>query len=181
MSANKCHWTPGILRHGNVPTSLHPRPVHLDCSTVWADQEKHKLHLELHIWCHLPACQGCCCQWHHPPVLWPFTSMTIHIDASQVGLGAALLQNNKPIAFVSKTLTETECHYANIEREMLGVLFGAERFRTYVYGRSFTIKSDHKALESASQKNLADMPAWFQCMLLYIQGYDYTICYHPSK
>ena len=62
---------------------------------------------------------------------------------------------------------------------MLTVIFGAERFRTYVYGRSFTIKSDHKPLESISQKNLADTPAQLQCMLLCLQGY--IICYCPSK
>ena len=64
---------------------------------------------------------------------------------------------------------------------MLTVVFGAERFRTYVYGRSFTIKSDHKPQESISQKNLADTPAWPQCMLLCLQDYDYIIHYHPGK
>ena len=39
----------------------------------------------------------------------PSLLVTIQVDASQVGLGAALLQNGKPIAFASKTLTETEC------------------------------------------------------------------------
>ena len=43
--------------------------------------------------------------------------MTIQVDASQVGLGAALLQNGKPVAFASKALTKTECQYANIERD----------------------------------------------------------------
>ena len=76
---------------------------------------------------------------------------------------------------------ETECWYANIEREMLAVVFGAERFCTYVHGWSFMIKSDHKLLESISRKNLADMPTWLQCMILCLQGYDFTICYHPSK
>ena len=51
----------------------------------------------------------------------------------------------------------------------------------YVYGRSFTIESDHKPLESISQKNPADMPAHLQSMLLCLQGYDYTIHYCPSK
>ena len=116
--------------------------------------------------------------------LWyfdPSLPMTIQCDASQVGLGVVLLQNNKPIAFTSKTLTKTGCHYANIEREILAVIFGAERFRTCVYGRSFTIKSDHKPLESISHKNLADTPAQLQHMLLCLQGYNYIICYHPSK
>ena len=111
----------------------------------------------------------------------PSLPMTIQVDASQVGLGAALLQNKKPIAFASKALTKTEFHYANIEREMLAVIFGAERFRTYIYGRSFIIESDHKPLESISQKNLADMPAQLQHMLLCLQGYDYIIHYHSSK
>ena len=39
----------------------------------------------------------------------PSLPVTIQVDASQVGLGAALLQNGKPIAFASKALTETEC------------------------------------------------------------------------
>ena len=106
--------------------------------------------------------------------------MTIQVDASQVGLGAALLQNGKPIAFASRTLTKTECRYANIEREMLAAVFGVERFHTYVYGWSFTIESDHKMLESISKKNLADTPAWLQCMMLCLQGYDFTIHYQPS-
>ena len=111
----------------------------------------------------------------------PSLPMTIQVNASQVGLGAALLQNGKPIAFSSKALTETECQYAKIEREMLAAVFGVERFQMYIYGRSFTITSDHKPLESISQKNLADTPAHLQCMILCLQGYNYTIPYCPSK
>ena len=111
----------------------------------------------------------------------PSLPVTIQVDASQVGLGAALLQNGKPIAFASKALTETKRRYANIEREMLAGVFGAEQFCTYIYERSFMIKSDHKPLESISRKNLADMPAWLQCMMLCLQGYDLTIRYCPGK
>ena len=64
---------------------------------------------------------------------------------------------------------------------MLAVVFGVERFYTYIYGWSFMIESDHKLLESISRKNLADMPAWLQCLMLHLQGYDLTICYHPGK
>ena len=64
---------------------------------------------------------------------------------------------------------------------MLAAVFGVERFHTYVYGQSFMIKSDHRLLESISRKNLADTPAWLQCMMLHLQGYDFTICYHPGK
>ena len=77
--------------------------------------------------------------------LWyfdPSFPVTIQVDASQVGLGVVLLQNHKPVAFASKALTETEHSDANIEREMLTAVFGDERFRTYIYARSFTIESD---------------------------------------
>ena len=54
----------------------------------------------------------------------PSLPVTIQVDASQVGLGAALLQNGKPIAFASKALTETECRYANIKRDASSCLWG---------------------------------------------------------
>ena len=63
---------------------------------------------------------------------------------------------------------------------MLAVVFGRERFHTYIYGQSFMIESDQKLLESISRKNLADMPAWLQCMIC-LQGYDLTIHYCPGK
>ena len=111
----------------------------------------------------------------------PSLLVKIQVDASQVGLGAAILQNGKPIAFASKALTKTEHPYPNIEREMLATVFRVERFHTYIYGQSFMIESDHKLLESISGKNLADTPAWLQHMMLCLQGYDFTIHYCLSK
>ena len=51
-------------------------------------------------------------------------------NASEYGLGAALIQNNRPIAFASKTLTDIETRYANVERECLSVCYGLEKFHT---------------------------------------------------
>ena len=64
---------------------------------------------------------------------------------------------------------------------MLAAVFGVERFHTYIYGQSSMIESDHKPLESISRKNLADTPAQLQCMMLHLQGYDFTIHYCPGK
>ena len=111
----------------------------------------------------------------------PSLPITIQVNASWVGLGTALLQNGKPTAFASKALTKTDCQNANIERDMLAAVFGGEKFHSYIYGWSITIKSDHKPLESISRKNLADTPAQLQCMMLHLQGYDFTICYCPGK
>ena len=105
----------------------------------------------------------------------------IQVDASQKGIGAALLQDNKPVAFASKALTPTEQRYANIERELLAVVFGCTRFHTYVFGSSFTIQSDHKPLENIQHKNLADTPPRLQRMMLRLQPYDYKVVYCPGK
>ena len=70
--------------------------------------------------------------------------VTIQVDASGKGLGATLIQDDGPVALASKALTPTEQRYANNERELLACVFGAERFRTYVFGRHFMIESDHK-------------------------------------
>ena len=111
----------------------------------------------------------------------PSLESVIQVDASSRGLGAVLLQEGRPIAFASKALTATEQRYANIEREMLAVVFGCERFHMYVYGRSFTVISDHKPLEMICLKNLTAAPPRLQRMLLKVQGYDFVIKYKPGK
>ena len=84
--------------------------------------------------------------------------VTVQADASQRGLGACLLQDGQPIAYASKSLTDTETRYTNIERELLAIVFACQRFNTYVLGRPFTVESDHKPLEMIHQKSLASAP-----------------------
>ena len=107
--------------------------------------------------------------------------MSLQVDTSNEGLGAVLLQEGKPIAFVSKALTETEQRYANIERQLLTVVFGCGRFRTYLYGCKFQVASDHKPLEMISLKNLIATPPRLQHMLLRLQEYDLSIICRPGK
>ncbi|GFO05507.1 transposon ty3-i Gag-Pol polyprotein [Plakobranchus ocellatus] len=104
----------------------------------------------------------------------------IEVDSSLHGLGAVLLQENKPIAFASKALTDTEKRYAKIERELLAVVFGRERFHTYIYGKPVTVKSDHNPLQHIQQKNIGSAPPRLQRMLVRIQPYDSTIEYKPG-
>ena len=95
--------------------------------------------------------------------------VTVQVDASQRGLGACLLQEGQPIAFASKSLTDTETKYTNIERELLAIVFACQQFNTYVLGRPFTVQSDHKPLEMIHQKSLASAPPSLQQMLLQLQ------------
>ena len=96
--------------------------------------------------------------------------VTVQADASLRGLGACLIQQHKgkdqPIAFASKSLTDAETRYANIERELLAIVFACQRFSTYLLGRSFVAESDHKPLEMIAMKNLVNAPPRLQRMLL---------------
>ena len=107
--------------------------------------------------------------------------VTVQVDASLRGLGACLIQKHKgkdqPIAFASKSLTDAETRYANIERELLAIVFACQRFSTYLLGRSFVAESDHKPLEMIAMKNLANVQPRLQRMLLELQRYDVTIKY----
>ena len=111
----------------------------------------------------------------------PSKKSVIQVDASSRGLGAALIQEGKPIAFGSKSLTKTEQRYPNIERELLAVVFDCERFRTYIYGCAFEVESDHKPLVRICLENLIAAPPRLQRMLLRLQEYDMVIKYRPGK
>lgn len=111
----------------------------------------------------------------------PNKATTIQVDASLQGLGSALLQDGKVVAFGSKSLNDAETRYANIEREMLAVVAACEKFRNFIYGKSFIVESDHKPLSMIKLKNLKAAPGRLQRMLLQIQDYDVTIRYKPGK
>ena len=83
--------------------------------------------------------------------------VTIESDESLSGLGASLLQEGQPVAFASRALTPAESRYAQIEKELLSVVFACERFDTYLYGRDVVhVKTDHQhnstTLMAASQR-----------------------------
>ena len=96
-------------------------------------------------------------------------------------MGGVLMQEGCPIAFGNKSLTDTESRHANIEHELLVVVYGCERFQTYLYGKPFTAQSDLKPLEMIQLKNLRAAPQSLQCILLRLQNYDVTIQYQPEK
>ena len=74
-----------------------------------------------------------------------------------------------------------ESCYANIERELLAVVFACIRFNTYLQGRKFTVQSDHKPLEVIHLKSMHNAPPRLQRMLLQLQKYDMKIEYKPGS
>ena len=85
------------------------------------------------------------------------------------------------MVYASHALTPTECHYAQIEKELLAIVFGLERFHYYTYGVPITVDSDHKPLEMIAKKSLQEAPKCLQRMLLRLQQYDVTINYQQGK
>ena len=97
------------------------------------------------------------------------------------GLGCVLLQNDKPVCFASKALTETERNYAQITKELYAVLFGMTKFHQMTYGRHIIVQSDHKPLVSITRKSLLAAPPRLQKMLLQLTKYDYEMVHIPGK
>ena len=108
--------------------------------------------------------------------------VTLQCDASQSGLGAARLQKGQPVAYASRALTPAETRYAQIEKELLAIVFACERFDTYIYGRDVvSVETDHKPLEAIVRKALNSAPQRLQRMLLRLQRYNLEIRYKKGK
>ena len=83
----------------------------------------------------------------------PNVETKISADASSYGLGGVLQRNDaadswKPVAYYSRTLTESERHCAQIEKEALATTWACEKFAEYILGKRIPIETNHKALSA---------------------------------
>ena len=86
-----------------------------------------------------------------------------------------------PVAFASKTLTSAEHNYANIERELLGVVFGVLHFKHFTFGNEVNIITDHKPLVSLLKKSLAACSSRLSRLILKIVDYPLKVMYQPGR
>ena len=82
------------------------------------------------------------------------------------------MQENRPIGMASRALDTAQMNYATIEKEMLAICFGCQRFHAYVYGKEVQIQTDHKPLISIMSKPIHKLSAHMQCMRLRLQNYN---------
>ncbi|CAE1261906.1 unnamed protein product [Acanthosepion pharaonis] len=107
----------------------------------------------------------------------PKLPIYMHCDASIRGIGASMLQpdadgNLSPVTYASKSLTQTEQRYACIE--LLAIVFGTQRFHTYLNGHNFQVVTDHKPLTMIINKPLIQP-------LIQLQGYNFRLTYNKGS
>lgn len=103
----------------------------------------------------------------------------VECDACGDGLGAILTQNNQPIAYYSEALKGKAKSLSTYDKEMLAVVKAVRRWRAYLLGRSFVIKTDHRSLKYLLEQRLTtpSQARW----LPKIMGFDYEIQYRKGK
>lgn len=92
-----------------------------------------------------------------------------------------MLQEGQPLAYISRALTDTETRYAQIEKELLAVVYACERFHQYTFGQQVTVLTDHRPLEAIMKKELGKCPKRLQNMLMRLQVYNVILLYQPGK
>ncbi|KAL6471539.1 hypothetical protein MHYP_G00201890 [Metynnis hypsauchen] len=107
----------------------------------------------------------------------------LHTDACDMGLGAALMQQDKTgkevvVAYASRTLHKSEKPYSTTEKECLAVIWALEHFRPYIEGLPVTVYTDHSSLRwLMSRPNLTgQLVRW--CLRL--QDFDIRIIHKPG-
>ena len=88
----------------------------------------------------------------------------------------------KAVAYASRSLSDTELQYSQIEKEALGLLCACEKFSKYIIGTHIQLETDHKPLiPLLGTANLDSLPPRILRFRLRLSRFDYSISYIPGK
>ncbi|KAF2896235.1 hypothetical protein ILUMI_09941 [Ignelater luminosus] len=108
-------------------------------------------------------------------------TLIMECDLSSYGLGVALFQTNGVIRCASRTLTKAEEKFAEIEKELLSIVFECVKFDQIIVDNKVIVKTDHKPLLTIFKKPLLNAPKRLQNMLMILQRYNIEIQYISGK
>ena len=103
----------------------------------------------------------------------------VETDASGTGLGAVLMQEGRPIAYFSHSLCKRKRSCSVYERELMAIVFAVRKWRYYLLGRSFVIRTDQKALKFLLEQRILDENQ--QNWVTKLMGYSFEIQYKPGS
>ena len=110
----------------------------------------------------------------------PWKETFLQPDASTKGLGACLLQDEKPIHFTCKALTEKQRGYVAIKIKSLAVAWAFEKFHHFLYGCHFILETDQKPLEAILYRSLNQATPRLQHILIRTLSYNFIVRYIPG-
>ena len=183
---SKCRAFLGLLNYygkfmSNLSTVIHPlnRLVRHDFKWKWTSE--------------------CCKSFEKAKELLKHSNVLIHYnpslpikvagDASNYGICAVISHitpdgQERPILFASQTLTSSECNYSQIEEEALSLVYGVKKFHRYLFGRQFTLLTDHKPLTTifGPKRGVPTLAAArLQRWALILSTYSYDVEFRPTQ
>ena len=165
----------------NLSTTLRPLNALLQKNTSWRWSQE----------CKQAFVKAKSCVVEHSVLVHynPDLPLRLAADASAYGIGAVISHvmpngEERPIAFASRTLQPSECNYAQLEKEALALVFAIKKFHLYLYGRRFTLITDHKPLLAilGPKKGIPPLAAArLQRWALLLSAYNYELEFKSTE
>lgn len=119
--------------------------------------------------------------WLKSPSSVPDFSQNFCIETivSNKGLGSVLMQQGRPVAFLSQTFSERAQKKSVYERELIAIVMAVQKWQHYLLGRKFVIHTDHRNLKFLKDQRVlgSEQFRWTSKLV----GFDFEILYKPGS